>query len=75
MPQFTEKTRKRASKYLIVGSTEACSGKSTTILGMTPQLQKRGLDIAYGKPLGTCWEDAHTDGIDEDAKFLAPLLH
>lgn len=75
MPQSTEKTRKKGSKYLFVGSTEACSGKSTTILGMTPQLQKRGIDIAYGKPLGTCWEDAHVDGIDEDVKFLAPLLH
>ncbi|WP_009633945.1 phosphotransacetylase family protein [Synechocystis sp. PCC 7509] len=41
-----------AAKYLLIGSTEAYSGKSATVLGLFHQLQKKGLDIAYGKPVG-----------------------
>jgi uncharacterized protein len=68
------KSAQRSSKYLLVGSTEAYSGKSTIVLGMLSQLRKKGIDIAYGKPLGTCWQDSHADGIDEDVKFLANIL-
>lgn len=75
MPKSAEKTGQGRSKYLLIGSVEACSGKSTSILGMALQLQKKGLDIVYGKPLGTCWEDDHADGIDEDVKFLAQMLN
>ena len=42
----------KAAKYLLVGSTETYSGKSATILGLFYQLQQKGLDLAYGKPLG-----------------------
>lgn len=34
-------------KYLLVASTEACSGKSATILGIADRLQHKGLKIAY----------------------------
>lgn len=67
MPKFT--------KYLLIGSTESYSGKSAVILGLTHQLKEKQLDIAYGKPLGTCWNDSHTDGMDEDVKFLAQSLN
>jgi len=58
-------------KHLLVGSTESYSGKSAVILGLGHQLQQRKLDIAYGKPLGTCWNDQKTDSQDEDVAFLA----
>ncbi|NEQ26835.1 MAG: phosphotransacetylase family protein [Microcoleus sp. SIO2G3] len=61
------------AKYLLVGSTEAYSGKSATVLGLAHQLLKKGLDIAYGKPLGTFW--SATDRIDEDVRFIAETLN
>lgn len=65
----------KSAKYLLVGSTEAYSGKTAVILGLAHQLQQRKLDIGYGKPIGTCWSDSHSDGIDEDVKFLASKLN
>ncbi|MGB0563861.1 MAG: phosphotransacetylase family protein [Spirulinaceae cyanobacterium] len=53
------------AKYLLVGSTEAYSGKSAAILGIADQLKRQGVDIGYGKPLtveqGHCAVDAETD--------------
>jgi uncharacterized protein len=40
-------------KYLLVASTEACSGKSATILGIADRLQEKGIQIAYTQPLVT----------------------
>jgi uncharacterized protein len=40
-------------KYLLVASTEACSGKSATILGIADRLQAKGLEIAYAQPVIT----------------------
>lgn len=62
----------KSAKFLLIGSTEAYSGKSATLLGMAHQFQKKGLDIAYGKPLGTCWSNG--DGLDEDVRFIAQTL-
>lgn len=59
--------------YLLVSSTEAYSGKSATVLGVGYQLQNRGLQIAYGKPLGTLPSEQN-DGIDEDVRFIAKSL-
>lgn len=61
-----------SAKYLLIGSTEAYSGKSATVLGLAHQLLKKGLDIAYGKPLGTFW--SAIDHIDEDVRFLSETL-
>lgn len=66
---------KQKSKYLLIGSTRAYSGKSSIILGMAQQFQAKGLDIAYGKPLGTCFRESSTDGIDEDVRFLTKTLN
>ncbi|UBF26130.1 phosphotransacetylase family protein [Kovacikia minuta CCNUW1] len=66
----------KSAKYLLVGSTESHSGKSATILAIAHHLQEMGLDIAYGKPLGTRWatpQSAHT--IDKDVQFVAEILH
>lgn len=65
----------KSAKYFLVGSTEAYSGKSATILGMAYQLKEKGLDIAYGKPLGTCWNGSKSDGMEEDVQFVAQLLN
>ena len=65
----------KSAKHLLIGSTEAYSGKSAVILGLAHQLQLKKLDIGYGKPVGTCWNDSHADGIDEDVRFLAENLN
>jgi uncharacterized protein len=64
-----------SSKYLLVGSTEAYSGKSATVLGLSYQLQKKGLDIAYGKPLGTCLNEFEGSLVEEDVEFIAANLN
>lgn len=61
-------------KYLLIGSTEAYSGKSATIIGIAHQLQAKGLDIAYGKPLGTCLS-TDTQAIEEDVRFMTEVLN
>jgi uncharacterized protein len=63
-----------SAKYLLIGSTEAYSGKSATVLGMAHQFQERGVDIAYGKPLGTSWEPEQHNKVDADVQFIAQLL-
>ncbi len=61
-------------KHLLVGSIKPYSGKSATILGMAQQFKEQGLDIAYGKPLGTCLSESQTEVMDEDVRFIAQAL-
>ena len=61
-------------KYLLVGSTEAYSGKSATILGIAHQLQEKGIAIAYGKPLATDFGENHSDAVEEDVKYISQIL-
>lgn len=63
----------KSARYLLVGSTEAYSGKSATVLGMAHQLKAKGLELAYGKPLGTCWS-GNTNEVEEDVQFVADVL-
>lgn len=65
----------KSAKYLLIGSTEAYSGKSATVLGIAHQLKQRGLDIAYGKPLGTCWGISADGMVEEDVQFIAQTLN
>lgn len=65
----------QSAKYLLIGSTEAYSGKSATILGVAHQLQKKGLDVAYGKPLGMCLRDDQPDAMEEDIRFMTEILN
>lgn len=65
----------KSGRYLLVGSTEAYSGKSATVLGLVHQLKNKGFDIAYGKPLGTCWSGSQLPRIDEDVAFVAETFH
>ncbi|MFS8810865.1 phosphotransacetylase family protein [Synechococcus sp. R65.1] len=57
------------SKFLLIGSTEPCSGKSSAILGLAKHLQQQGAKVAYGKPLGT-----GDRGMDPDVRFIAETL-
>lgn len=65
----------KSNKHLLIGSTQAYSGKSATILGLAQQLKDQGVDIAYGKPLGTCFTDPQTDSLDEDVRFISRTLN
>ncbi|MDX2096876.1 MAG: phosphotransacetylase family protein [Leptolyngbyaceae cyanobacterium bins.59] len=65
----------KATKHLLIGSTEAYSGKSATILGVARQCQERGLTIAYGKPIGTCPSESEADGLDEDVRLFGNTLN
>ncbi|MBE9167917.1 phosphotransacetylase family protein [Pleurocapsales cyanobacterium LEGE 06147] len=64
----------KAAKYLLIGSTEAYSGKSATVLGITRQLTEQGIEVAYGKPLGTCMSNDATGIVEEDVSFLTNTL-
>ena len=61
------------SNHLLIGSVEAFSGKSATVLGLALQLREKGLSIAYAKPIGTCPSESD-DGIDEDVRFIGQTL-
>ena len=65
----------KSPKYLLIGSTEASSGKSATILGLSHQLNQTGLDITYGKPLGKCLIESHDSLIEEDVEFITQSLN
>jgi BioD-like phosphotransacetylase family protein len=65
----------KSAKYLLIGSTESYSGKSATVLGLSYQLQQKGLDIAYGKPLGTSLREFEGSVVEEDVQFIANSLN
>ncbi|MCC5634785.1 phosphotransacetylase family protein [Nostoc sp. CHAB 5844] len=65
----------KSAKHLLIGSTETYSGKSATVLGLSYQLQQKGLDIAYGKPLGTCLRTSGGTVVEEDVQFIASSLN
>jgi BioD-like phosphotransacetylase family protein len=64
-----------SAKHLLIASTEGYSGKSGTILGLGTLLQKQGLKIAYGKPLGTTVTKETTETVEEDVRFIADHLN
>ncbi len=64
----------KAAKYLLVGSVEAYSGKSATILGLAQLLIKQGIDFAYGKPLGTYQAESDQAVLDQDVQFITQTL-
>ncbi|MFM7581038.1 MAG: hypothetical protein ACKO5Q_29410, partial [Microcystaceae cyanobacterium] len=62
------------SKGLLIGSTEAYSGKSGTILGLARHLLQQGRAIAYSKPVGTCWTE-HDPTTEADLQFVREMLN
>lgn len=69
----------KSPKCLLIGSIETYSGKSATVLGLSHQLQQKGLDLAYGKPLGTYLQayapETADSSVDGDVQFIAENLH
>ncbi|MGB5594722.1 MAG: phosphotransacetylase family protein [Crocosphaera sp.] len=63
-----------STKYLIVASIEAYTGKSGTILGLAHQFKDKGLSIAYSKPIGTCLKDEDPVTKEADVEFIADAL-
>lgn len=63
------------TKYLLIASTEAYSGKSATILGIAHHLQEKGIVLAYGKPLGTFIDKKDNEVSEEDVSFIASTLN
>lgn len=63
----------KSANYLLIGSTEPYSGKSTIILGIAHELQAKGINIAYGKPLGNCLTPT-SNSIDADMQFITDTL-
>jgi len=64
------------SKYLIVSSTEAHSGKSAVLMGLAKQLQAQGWDIGYGKLFGTATPETagNLDRPDGDLGLFQQVL-
>lgn len=65
---------RKSHQYLIIGSTEAYSGKTATILGIAHQLKNKGLDIVYGKPVSNCFSASTEKRSDADIKFISEIL-
>lgn len=63
----------KSANYLLIGSTEAYSGKSTITLGLAHELQAQGITIAYGKPLGHCLTTTSIS-TDADVQFITETL-
>ena len=64
----------KSAQRLLIGSIEAYSGKSGTLLGIAQQLQERGFKVAYGKPIGTCLEYQDGAPSDADVEFMRKIL-
>ena len=62
------------AKRLFVAATGQHKGKTTSTLGIVANLQARGLDVGYCKPVGQ--QHVHVDGqvVDKDAVLFAATL-
>lgn len=64
----------KSAHNLLIASTEAYGGKSTTILGIAPYLKARGLSLAYSKPIGTISNNNSSQIVEDDISFMAETL-
>jgi len=64
----------KPAKCLLIGSTEAHSGKSTTTLGIMYQMGLKGILSSYCKPLGSCNDDSLINASPPNINFLATTL-
>ncbi len=64
----------KSAKYLLIGSTEPYSGKSTIALGIASQLQTQGVKLAYSKPLGNGKQETDSVFTDSDSLFIPRIL-
>ncbi|MEB3211324.1 MAG: phosphotransacetylase family protein [Leptolyngbyaceae bacterium] len=64
----------KSGSFLLFGSTEAYSGKSAAVVGIAFQLQEKGIDVSYGKLLGTYFKGKQRNNLDEDIQFIAQTM-
>ena len=64
----------KSAKYLLVASTEAYSGKSATILGLSHLSLNKDISIGYGQPLATDYQEVEGKRETEDIDFVANAL-
>lgn len=65
----------KSGKHLLIASTEAHSGKSTTILGLSHLSRERDISIGYGQPLANNFSDNSQEiKQTEDVNFLTQTL-
>ncbi|MDB9525961.1 phosphotransacetylase family protein [Oscillatoria sp. CS-180] len=65
----------KTAKHLIIGSTEACSGKSTLSVAIGSQLQEIGFQVGWGKPLASVDTLGHgLERLDTDLSFVPTTL-
>ncbi|NJK42074.1 MAG: phosphotransacetylase family protein [Acaryochloridaceae cyanobacterium SU_2_1] len=62
------------AKYLLIGSIEAFSGKSATILGLAKSFLDQGLSLCYGKPIRFHPDQGGDLGRDADVQFISQTL-
>ncbi len=60
--------------HLLIGSITPYSGKSTAVVGIAQQLRDRGIEFAYGKPVGTCVQNTQENLLDEDTHFITQMF-
>lgn len=63
-----------STQHLLIGSIDPYSGKSTVVLALAQALIQKGVDLAYGKPIGTCPEPGVSCNLDGDVQFLTKTL-
>lgn len=65
----------KSAKHLLIGSTEASSGKSAVLMAIAFQLQAQGLEVTYGKPLASKASNGHPSQVeDTDLDFIPQAL-
>lgn len=65
----------KSAKHLLIASTEAYSGKSATIVGLSHLSLDKNISIGYGQPLATDFQKNASDKkLAEDVDFLATAL-
>ena len=65
----------KSAKHLLIASTEAYSGKSATILGLSHLSSHKDISIGYGQPIATDFiEIDEKETTKEDVNFIASTL-
>ncbi len=62
------------TRFLLVGSTQPHSGKSSLVLALGLQLKARGIAVGYYKPLGSPTCDNNGYCVDEDSRYIGERL-
>lgn len=65
----------KSAKHLLIGSTDAHSGKSTMGIAIGFQLKALGFEVGWGKPLASVETVGDgTEGVDIDVGFVPDML-